>query len=106
MNTKTCDTCANYDPVLRGENRGGHRNTVWAWCAKKSVYPMLEEPGQKFPPDVQRMTTTESPAKPYIVKHGQVVPSCTQYEEKANNVISKADLVRKLREQNGGLIPG
>jgi hypothetical protein len=106
VSDKPCDTCISFDPVLRGSNRGGHKDTAWGWCAKKSIYPIAEEPGQKFPVGVQRMTTGEGPSKPYIVARGQVITSCHEYEAKLGGVISKADLLRKLREQNGGIIPG
>jgi hypothetical protein len=106
MATKPCDTCSSYDPVLRGFNRGGHKETSWAWCAKKSVYPVNEEPGQKFPPGAKRMSEAVGPAKPFIIKRGQIVGNCTEYQERKSNVISKTDLLKKIRTQNGNKIAG
>ena len=99
-NDKPCDSCDYFDPVLRGALKGGLRDTVWGWCAKRSVYPTKEGPGQKFPADVQRMEDPASPAKPYIVKRGQVENTCNDYVQKRVSV-SKADLLRKLNAQGG-----
>ena len=43
-NDKPCDTCDHYDPVLKGK-QGKLVNTVWGWCAERSVYPHTEGPG-------------------------------------------------------------
>jgi len=106
MATKSCDTCASFDPVLRGFNRGGHKETAWGWCAKKSVYPIAEEPGQMFPPGVTRMSEATGPSQPYIVKRGQIVAHCNDYQEKKKDIMTKADLLKKVREQSGNRIPG
>ncbi len=106
MATKPCDTCSSFDPVLRGFNRGGHKETAWGWCSKKSIYPMREEPGQIFPPGVKRKDTPEGPAEPFIVKKGQIVANCNMFQDKKVGVVSKADLLKKVREQSGNKIPG
>jgi hypothetical protein len=62
---------------------------------------MKEGPGQKFPAGVQRMTDKDLPAEPKIVKKGEVVSNCALYQIKRKTA-SKADLLNKLKEQQGG----
>lgn len=93
FNDKPCDTCDYFDPVLRGTNKGV-RSTKWGWCAKNSVYPTRENPGQVFPAGVKRAAVGER-AKPVIVKVGQVVTQCTLYSIKKVKK-SKADLMREM----------
>ena len=103
MNDKKCEDCQHFDPVMRGTNRG-LRTSNWAWCAKHSVYPMKEGPGQHFPEGVTRMTDPDSPAKPKIVRVGEVVVNCTRFQEK-RHTLSKADLLHKIKtQQQGGLL--
>lgn len=98
VNDKPCDSCSNFDPVLRGALRGGLRDTAWGWCASRSVYPAKEGPGQVFPDGVKRVEDPSLPAKPFIVRRGQVVPGCAQHVVKKTTV-SKADLMKKLTAQ-------
>jgi len=94
LNTKTCDTCEHFDPLLRGR-----RDTKWAWCAKKSVYPMVEGPGQLFPIGVKRVTEATTPARPKIVQVGQVVANCTVHQERKPKPTKQAlldELQKKL----------
>jgi hypothetical protein len=92
MNTKTCDSCNHYDPILRGLHTGGHRETSAAWCAKRSVYPMKEGPGQVFPEGVDRVANRGDLAKPFIVRKGQVETACQLYQVKKQK-LSKSDLL-------------
>lgn len=100
LNDKPCDTCRHFDPVLRGNNKG-LKETKWGWCAKYSIYPAKEGPGQKFPAGVQRVSDPDKPAQPKIVQKGEVVQNCTKFQEKKSTV-SKAELLKKIREQQGG----
>lgn len=103
LNDKPCDGCNHFDPVMRGNNKG-LRETKWAWCAKKSIYPVKEGPGQKFPDGVQRLTDSDKPAQPKIVQKGEVVQNCTQFQER-RQTLSKAALLKKVKEQQqGGLL--
>lgn len=98
-NDKPCDTCEHFDPVLRGALKAGLKPTVWGWCAVRSVYPAQEGPGQTFPANVMRVEDPSSPAKPHLVKRGEVATQCNTYVSK-RTAISKADLLKKLNAQN------
>lgn len=89
MNTKTCGDCEHYDPILRGT-----RPTPRGWCAKKSVYPYMDSPGQVTPQGVQRVPNPEDPAKPVIVEQRQVKADCTLFTVRRSKM-SKADLIAK-----------
>ena len=103
LNDKPCEGCRHFDPIMRGTNKG-HRNTKWAWCAKHSIYPLKEGPGQQFPMGVKRMTDPAAPAKPRIVKVGEVVTNCSDFSEK-RQTLNKAELLKTLKEQQqGGLL--
>jgi len=102
MADNSCDTCVNFDPVLRGVSGGKLRDTIWGWCAKKSVYPCKEGPGQVFPNGVARVDDPAVPAKPYLVKRGQVVRDCPMYV-KSTAIVSKAQLLEKLNKQGAKL---
>lgn len=79
MNDKPCNTCANFDPIKKGD---GSRLTRHGWCSVQSVYPAREAPGQTFPPGVKRVEPGEL-AKPMIVEAKGIVAFCTLYKEKA-----------------------
>lgn len=98
-NDKPCDTCEHFDPVLRGALKAGLKPTVWGWCAKRSVYPAVEGPGQAFPEGVERVSDPAQPAKPHLVKRGDVDAKCNTYIAK-RTAVSKADLLKKLNAQN------
>lgn len=94
-NDKPCDTCDHYDPVLKGK-QGKLVNTVWGWCAERSVYPHTEGPGQQFPAGVKRVAAPSDLAIPVIVKVGEVVAHCKTY--KARKVKqSKAALLQVMK---------
>lgn len=103
LNDKPCDGCKHFDPVMRGNNKG-LRSTAWAWCAKHSVYPKTEGPGQIFPVGAKRMTDADKPAQPKIVRKGEVVSNCMDFNpQKA--VLSKEELLKKVRDkQSKGLL--
>lgn len=98
LNDKPCGTCQNFDPVLRGTNKG-HRPTIWGWCAKRSVYPYAEGPGQKFPAGVRQVQSPEMRAEPFMVKVVEVQGNCTDHAPRMPG-LSKADLLKKINEQN------
>lgn len=98
MNNHKCAECDFFDPIMRGTNKST-RETNHGWCAKKSVYPKKEGPGQIFPPGVRRMETSE-PAKPFIVRVDQVVSNCQEFVTKRIKA-SKEALLKKLQEQSG-----
>lgn len=95
MTTKTCGSCEHYDPVLRGT-----KETKWGWCAKKSVYPAKEGPGQLFPVGVKRVEGGAL-AEPCIVRKEQIVPNCPVYTIRKVRP-SKQELVDKLLHNNKG----
>lgn len=83
MADQPCNTCHNYDPIIRGVSEGRHGR-----CAAKSTYPHKEQRGQVFPPNVKR----EPPgalAKPHIVVGDDVVPACGLYRIKAKVLPTK-----------------
>lgn len=77
MADKPCETCAYYDPIMRGTREGRHGR-----CAEKSVYPYAEERGQVFPPGVKRAELGER-ARPVIVMGKETVVSCGTYRAKS-----------------------
>ncbi len=82
MADRPCNTCQNYDPIIRGTKEGRHGR-----CAAKSTYPAKEQKGQVFPPGVKR----EAPgalAKPVIVVGADTVPACTLFRAKPKKVAS------------------
>jgi hypothetical protein len=97
INTNKCDQCEHFDPVLRGT-----KNTPWGWCAKLSDYPATAGPGQIHPTGVKHVTAGE-PAKPFIVRRGQIVENCTLFLARRQQA-SKADLVNKLLTKNGKVV--
>jgi hypothetical protein len=98
LNSNKCGTCDFFDPIMRGTNKSV-RETNHGWCAKKSIYPRKEGPGQMFPAGVARMETDE-PAKPFIVRVDQVVSNCKEFVGKRVKP-SKEALLKKLQEQGG-----
>lgn len=102
LNTNKCGGCQNYDPVMRGTNRGV-RETDWAWCAKHSVYPHKEGPGQLFPVGIKRLSEADAakPARPKIVRKDVIVCNCTHFQPKAV-ALSKEALLQQLKDQKHG----
>jgi len=94
-NTHPCNTCKYFDPILRGTNPG-YRATAHGWCAKKSVYPAVDEPGTVTPPSVDRVDHKDKPASPYIVRTTGVVDNCLDYSA-GTPVPTKARLLEKVR---------
>lgn len=78
MNDKPCNTCANYDPIKKGD---GSRPTRHGWCSVQSIYPAREMPGQTFPPGVAR-AESGALATPHIVEAQGIVRHCTLYKAK------------------------
>lgn len=103
-NDKPCDTCQYFDTVMRGDPKGGLRETNWAWCVKKSKYPFKEGPGQKFPAEAVRVAEGEA-AVPVIVKRGNVVSHCNMYTARGASP-TKADLLKQLQAKAGNVITG
>lgn len=77
MATKACNTCMNYDPIIRGKGKLGKHGR----CIPQSVYPAVEQRGQAFPEGCQRAESGEL-ARPHIVTGAEVVPSCNLYKER------------------------
>lgn len=77
-NSNPCGKCKWYDPLM------GPRGKVnpFGWCAKKSVYPMHEVGGRKFPDDVKRMDDPVKPAKPVVVYRDRVEAHCVLFTNK------------------------
>jgi hypothetical protein len=70
MNTQVCNKCTHYDPIAPKTKHG--------WCAKKSIYPFKEQPGQLFPLNVRRGKPDQL-AKPVIVAGNEVQVHCTDF---------------------------
>lgn len=86
-NNKPCETCDHYDPILRGT-----KPTTMGWCARRSLYPYADSPGQVTPPNAQRVANPEDPARPIIVQAKQIVPACQTYVPKRAK-LTKADML-------------
>jgi hypothetical protein len=92
-NENPCKTCDYFDPVIRAR-----KETSWGWCAKKSVYPHKEGPGQVFPAGVKRVDNPQDLAKPKIVQRTQVVKECTFHKPRKNKP-NKADLLKAMENK-------
>lgn len=77
MADKPCDTCQNYDPIIRGDKPGRHGR-----CAVKSTYPATQQGGQVFPIGAKRAEYGQL-AKPVIVVGAEVERACEEYRAKA-----------------------
>lgn len=77
MADKPCDTCVNYDPIIRGKDSTGRHGR----CVPRSTYPHAEQAGQSFPPGCKRAEPGEL-AKPAIVVGSEIVRSCELYRGK------------------------
>jgi hypothetical protein len=78
VNDQPCGKCVKFDPVVGPRNKANS----FGWCAARSVYPAKEGPGQRFPPDVQRVADPSAPAKPLIVYQDKVEKGCTFFQPK------------------------
>ncbi len=78
MADKPCNTCKNYDSITvrDGKDVGRHGR-----CAAQSIYPTVEQQGQKFPPGVKRAAPGEL-AKPEVVMGEDIATTCTLYRSK------------------------
>lgn len=92
-NDKPCNTCDFFDPIIRAR-----KETIWGWCAKKSIYPYKEGPGQVFPAKVNRVDSPDKRAKPKIVRQNQIVTGCPYYKPRKNKP-NKADLLKSLENK-------
>jgi len=97
-NDLPCGKCAHYDPILGPKEK----ETKRGWCAKKSVYPTIEGPGQVFPKGVQRQAKATDMAKPVIVRKVQVVPACP-YVKPASvlNAVQQKKESQVVRDKHG-----
>jgi hypothetical protein len=77
MADKPCNTCANYDPIVRGRIRVAKHGR----CIPRSTYPAKEQHGQSFPPGCARAEPGEL-AKPHIVVGSNIVRACELYRAK------------------------
>jgi hypothetical protein len=91
MNDTPCGRCAFYDPLLGS----GGKDTEMGWCAKRSVYPFQEGPGQVFPLGVERVAS-KALAKPFIVKKGQVVSACPFVRPTNEDLVARKRTQQKL----------
>lgn len=103
LNDKKCSNCKHYDPILKGNPRGGLKETPRGWCAKFSLYPYKEGPGQKFPEGVTRVTSPTDRASPKIVHKDEIVPNCSAFIAQSTPN-TKAGLIDKLKQEGGGAI--
>lgn len=101
-NDKPCGECKHYDPIMKGDPRGGHKETSRGWCSKKSKYPHTEGPGQKFPAGAVRVGEGEL-AQPKIIQSAEVVSNCKTFSKGAPQQ-SKADLIKSLKGDTGGVL--
>lgn len=86
-NNNPCETCDHYDPILRGT-----KPTTMGWCARRSLYPYADSPGQVTPPGARRVANPEDPAVPVIVQAKQVVSACQTHVPKRAK-LTKADMI-------------
>lgn len=93
MADQPCNTCAHYDPILRGT-----KPTRLGWCVKKSVYPHTDSPGQVTPANAQRAANPDDLAKPHLVEGTGVQKACMLYTPKQNKP-TKADLLSKATKR-------
>ena len=90
-NDKPCQLCDHYDPILRGV-----KPTSMGWCARRSLYPYMDSPGQVTPTNARRVANPEDPAQPVIVNADQVVPACQTYAPRRQKVSKEALLAAAL----------
>lgn len=77
-NKNPCGKCKWYDPLMGPR---GKQNPV-GWCSIRSVYPMYEIGGRKFPDGVKRMDDPTKPSKPVIVYQDRVEAHCPSFKAK------------------------
>jgi hypothetical protein len=73
-----CNTCQNYDPILRGVKEGRHGR-----CVAKSTYPAAAQKGQVFPINAVRAPVGEL-AQPHIVVGTETVQGCADFRVRAD----------------------
>ena len=95
-NALPCGQCAHYDPLL-GSNE---KDTEMGWCAKRSVYPFQEGPGQVFPTGVLRVNQGEL-AHPFIVKKGSVITPCEQARLALDDTVEKKRQSQTVTDASG-----
>jgi len=89
MADKPCSTCEHFDPILRGT-----KDTRLAWCAKRSLYPYKDSPGQVTPPQAQRVGSPQDPAQPFLVRRDETRAECALYMPRKSK-LNKAELMAK-----------
>ena len=97
--TLPCGKCAHYDPLL-GPNE---KDTGMGWCAKRSVYPHKEGPGQVFPADVKRVSFGEL-AQPFITHKGDVVATCEHARPSLDDAVEKKRQAQTHTDKGGNRI--
>lgn len=95
-NTVPCGQCVHYDPLL-GSNE---KDTGMGWCAKRSLYPHKEGPGQVFPPDVQRVAFGAL-ARPFITKKKSVISPCEHARATTDDLVEKKKQAQTQRDEKG-----
>ena len=95
-NNLRCGQCVHYDPLL-GPNE---KDTGMAWCAKRSVYPHQEGPGQIFPLGVTRVAFGEL-ARPFITKKDSVISPCEYARQTNDNAVEKKRQAQTQTDQTG-----
>lgn len=78
MAEEPCKKCQHYDVIKKGKDKEARHG----WCAVQSLYPAKEQPGQTFPPNIQRVKPGEL-AKPFIVIGSECVKHCTRFRSKS-----------------------
>jgi hypothetical protein len=95
-NTLLCGQCAHYDPLLGT----GEKDTGMGWCAKRSVYPHKEGPGQVFPADVKRVNLGEL-ARPFITKKDSVINPCEHARHTTDDPVAKKQQAQTRTDATG-----
>lgn len=75
MANQPCNTCANYDVIIRGKDK----KAAHGRCVPRSTYPAKEQPGQEFPEGCARAPEGEL-CKPYIVVGKDTMKQCDLYK--------------------------
>lgn len=96
MNKLICGLCQYYDPIL-GPNE---KYLQKGWCAKRSLYPAQEGPGQIFPTGVKRVERGKL-AEPYIVKHQTLVVGCADARSANTDQIAAKRTLQISKDKTG-----
>lgn len=72
-----CSDCIYYDEQQKFTPQGA-KPAWYGWCAKKSIYPHRDPDGMTAMPDVQRVTSDQPVAVPFIVDGSKVRLGCIE----------------------------